>query len=205
MYMQIIQGKIKDRDAARATMDRWLTDLRPGAEGWLGGTYGVAEDNTLVACVRFQDEATAKASSARPEQGAWWTEMEKHFSGPITFHDCRDVTLMLGGGSDEAQFVQVIQAKVTDPDRFKEVSSRLASMLSTHRPDVLGGTIAIDADGLVTETIAFRSEADARKAEQQELPPEVAAAMQEEMALLKDVQYLDLHQPWFASAGRPGS
>ena len=196
MYMQIVQGKIKDREAARATMDRWLTDLQPGAAGWLGGTYGVTDDNMLVACVRFQDAASAKANSDRPEQSAWWTEMEKNFAGPVTFHDCDDVILLLNGGSDDAGFVQVIQGKVKDRDRLIEIMSQSSEMLQQQRPDVIGGTIAIDKDGIVTETIAFRSENEARTNEQQEMPPEA----QEVMSLIDDVQFLDLHQPWFASA-----
>jgi len=196
MYMQIIQGTIRDREAARATMDRWLTDLQPGAAGWLGGTYGVTDDNQLVACVRFQDAASAEANSNRPEQSAWWTEMEQHFAGPVTFHNCGDVTLLLGGGSDEAGFVQVIQARVTDRDQLVKLMEQSSEMLASQRPDVIGGTIAIDADGIVTETIAFRSEAEARKNETREMPPEA----QEVMSLLDDIHYLDLHNPWFASA-----
>ncbi len=196
MFMQIIQGQIKDPKAARATMDRWLTDLKPGATGWLGGTFGITDDNLLVACVRFQDKAAADANGARPEQGAWWREMEGNFNGPVTFHDCDNVSLLLGGGSDDAQFVQVIQARVTDPDRLRQLMERSSEMLAQYRPDVLGGTLAIDADGIVTETICFTSEAAARAAEQQTMPAEA----QEAMALLQDVQFLDLHEPWFASA-----
>jgi hypothetical protein len=198
MYMQIIQGKIRDAKAARATMDRWLTELQPGAKGWLGGTYGVTEDGTLVACVRFTDHQAADANAARPEQSAWWKEMERHFAGPVTFHDCDDVTVLLGGGSDEAQFVQVIQAKVTDPTRFRTLMEQSSEMLATQRPDLLGATIAIDDDGLVTETIAFTSEAAAREAEKRPMPAEA----QEVMSLLQDVHYLDLHEPWFATAKR---
>lgn len=198
MFMQIVQGKIIDEKAARATMDRWLDELQPGAQGWLGGTYGVAEDGTLVAAVRFVNAAAAQANSERPEQGAWWKEMAKNFAGPVTFHDCDDVTLLMGGGSDDAQFVQVIQAKVTDRKRLLELAQRSSQTLAHYRPDVLGGSIAIDADGIVTETIAFTNEAAARAAEQKALPDEAA----EMMALLDDVHYLDLHQPWFASARR---
>ena len=202
MYMQIIQGKIKDRQAARATMDRWLTDLQPGAAGWLGGTYGVTDDNMLVACVRFQDAAAAKANSDRPEQSAWWTEMEKNFAGPVTFHDCDDVTLLLGGGSDDAGFVQVIQGKVADPSRMKAVmyGEESTAMLHEARPDILGGTLAFEDDGTFTETIAFTSEAAAREGEQKpmdDMPDDVRATLDEAMA---GARFYDLHHPWFASA-----
>lgn len=198
--MQIIQGRVRDPGAARATLDRWLTDLQPGAEGWLGGTYGVAADGTLVACVRFADRAAAQASSARPEQSAWWEDMAAHFDGPVTFHDCDDVTLLVGGGSDDAHFVQVVQGRVTDVGRFHELVERSGELLARHRPDILGATIAIDGDGVVTETVAFTSEQAARDAEARGLPDDARAVVEEEMALLQDVAYLDLETPWFASA-----
>jgi hypothetical protein len=198
--MQIIQGRVRDPAAARATMDRWLTDLKPGATGWLGGTYGVTDDGTLVACVRFVDRAAATANAARPEQTAWWEDMATHFDGPITFHDCDDVTVLLGGGSDEARFVQVIQGRVSDRDRFVDLLSRTDELMTAYRPDVLGATIAIDADGVVTETVAFTSETAAREAEHRDLPADAREVIEQEMALLEDVRYLDLQAPWFASA-----
>jgi hypothetical protein len=200
MFMQIIQGTITDAAAARATLDRWLTDLKPGATGWLGGTYGITDDGMLVACVRFEDERAAATNALRPEQSAWWKEMERHFSGPVTFHDCSDVRLLLGGGSDEASFVQVIQGRVRDRERFLSLMDSSGEMLAHYRPDVLGATIAIDDNGVVTETVAFTSEEAARRAEHTELPADVREMVDEEMSLIEDVQFLDLHAPWFATA-----
>jgi len=200
MFMQIIQGKVTDPEAARRLLDQWQDDLQGGARGWLGGTYGVTDDGMLVACVRFTDAAAAQANSLRPEQGMWWREMEKCFSGPITFHDCDDVRLLMGGGSDEARFVQVIQGRVRDRERFLALMDSSGEMISRHRPDILGATIAIDDDGVVTETVAFTDEQAARQAEQRELPAEARDLVDEEMGLLEDVQFLDLHRPWFASA-----
>jgi hypothetical protein len=199
MFMQIIQGRVRDAEAVKATMERWQTDLEPGADGWLGGTYGVTDDGMLIAAVRFESEEAARRNSDRPEQSMWWREMEAHFIGDATFHDCGDVTLLLDGGSDDAGFVQVIQGRVTDRDKARTLAAQSSDSLRKYRPDVLGGTIAIDKDGFVTETIAFTSEAEARKAEKREMPAEVSAMMEQEMALLKDVTYLDLHHPWFAS------
>jgi len=204
MFMQIIQGTIKDPDAVRETMDRWLTDIQPGAKGWLGGTYGVSDDNQLIACVRFDSHESATANSSRPEQTGWWQEMEKQFDGPVDFHDCDDVRLFLQGGSDDAGFVQVIQSRVRPENRARllALAQQEDAELSKYRPDVIGGTIAIDADGVVTETVAFTSEAEARKAEKQDLPPEVTKQLEEQMSLVEDVHYIDLHHPWFASAKR---
>ena len=42
-----------------------------------------------------------------------WLRSSK-FSGDAAFHDCRDVEQLLGGGSDDAGFVQVIQGRTRD-------------------------------------------------------------------------------------------
>lgn len=201
MFMQIIQGRVSNAEAARSTMDRWVRDLGPGAQGWLGGTYGVADDGTLLAAVRFESEDAARANSARPEQAAWWKEMESHFSGDVMFHNCTDVTLLLGGGSDEAGFVQVIQGRIRDRERAHVLVEQSGPLMSKYRPDVIGATIAIDPNGFFTETVAFSSEKAARAAEKKEMPAEVKALLDEEMALLDDVKFMDLHQPWFSTHG----
>jgi hypothetical protein len=202
MFMQIIQGQVRDPEGAKRTLDRWLDDLQPGAQGWLGGTYGITDDNRLVACVRFASEADAKRNSERPEQGAWWTEMSAHFAGEVEFHDCGDVTLLLDGGSDKAGFVQLIQGRVKDVHTLHEVVDQSQSMISKYRPDVLGATLAIDKDGYCVQTVAFRSEADARAAETKPMPREARELLEREMSLIQDVQFIDLHQPWFAAPGR---
>lgn len=199
MFMQIIQGRVRDTEAAKAALDRWQTDLAPGAEGWLGGTYGVTDDGMMVAAVRFESREAAQRNSDRPEQSSWWSEMESCFDGEVTFHDCDDVTLLLGGGSDKAGFVQVIQGRITDRDRARSIIEQSAKMISQHRPDVLGATLAMDDDGFFTETVCFTSEDEARKNEAKELPPEAQKMFEEEMSLMQDVKYLDLHQPWFSS------
>jgi hypothetical protein len=199
MFLQIIQGRIGDAAAARQTMERWERDLEPGAAGWLGGTYGVTDDGMLVAVVRFESREAAQRNSARPEQAVWWQEMERCFAGPVTFHDCADVMLLLSGGSDQAGFVQVIQGTVRDRDRLHALVDQAADLIAKVRPDVIGATFAIDDAGFITQTVAFTSEQAARATEQQEMPADAAQLLDEEMALLDDVRYLDLHQPWFAS------
>lgn len=199
MFIQVIQGRISDQAAARAALERWRSDLEPGATGWIGGTYGFTDDGQLVAIVRFASREDAERNAARPEQQAWWREMERCFAGPAAFHDCDDITLLAGGGSDEAGFVQVIQGRLRDRGRMLALAERSGDLITRHRPDILGATIAIDRDGYFTETVAFTSEEQARAAERQPMPPEAAELVEEEMSLLDEVSYLDLHQPWFAS------
>src|SRR5829696_4151697 len=182
-------------------MDRWEEELEPTATGWLGGTYGMTDDGEFVAVVRFDSRESAEANSARPEQGAWWEETARYFDGDVTFHDCDDVTMLLDGGSDDAGFVQVIQGRLSDPEGFRHQMEQPMDLLREARPDIIGGTVAIDGDGFFTQTIAFRTESEAREGELKSPPPDAQQEMDEMAALTSDVSYHDLHHPWFASAG----
>lgn len=195
MFIQIIQGTCRREQEMREAVDRWRRELAPGAEGWLGATWGFTDDQTFVGVVRFESAESARRNSDRPEQTAWWQSTEQLFDGPVEFHDAEDVVLMLDGGSDDAGFVQVIQGKVDDRARLRSSVESATPVLHEARPEVIGATIAIEDDGTVTETVAFTDEASAREGERKPMPESLREA---DMGL-RDPSYLDLHHPWFAS------
>ena len=201
MFIQIIQGKCTKQDELRALAESWRTQVgESGDTGFLGGTYGFTDDDMFVGVVRFENREKAMANSARPEQTAWSGRMMELMDGPVQFHDCDDVTLMMDGGSDRAGFVQIIQGKVDDPDRLKAMMTQDTEMLHRERPEIIGGTLGIEPDGTFTETIAFTSEAEARAGEQKEMPEQARADFEAFQASMRDVKYMDLHHPWFESA-----
>ena len=193
MFIQIIQGKCTRQDELRAMAQRWVDEIGSGASGWLGGTYGFTDDDMFIGVVRFENRETAMANSKRPEQGAWAEQMMALMDGPVEYHDCDDVTLMMEGGSDRAGFVQVIRGKVDDPDRLKAMMAD-TTLLHELRPDILGATLAIEPDGTFTETVAFTDEESARRGEQVQPPADVMADLDYAM---KDATFYDLHHPWF--------
>ncbi len=208
MFIQIIQGKCRDAEGMHRLSDEWREQMGSKAEGWLGGTYGITDDGEFVGVVRFESREAAARNSAKPEQGEWWSRFEQCFEGKATFHDCDNAMMFLDGGSDDAGFVQVIQGRVSDPEKFRQFAQRPMDTLHEQRPEIIGGTIAMEPDGWFTETVAFRSEAEARVGEKKEMPEEARRMWEEEMAMMSDVRYLDLHQPWFSSApsrGMPSS
>jgi hypothetical protein len=200
VFIQIIQGMCRDSDQVHRLTEEWRSTLGPGAEGWLGGTYGVTDEGQFVGVVRFESREAAARNSARPEQGEWFERVRACFDGDVTFHDCDDAIVLLDGGSDSAGFVQVMQGRVSDPEHFREWMSQPMDTLHEARPEIIGGTVAIDEDGWFTETISFRSEAEAREGEKKEMPTDVREEMEREMASVQDLTYLDLHHPWFASS-----
>jgi hypothetical protein len=179
--------------------DEWRQQLAAGADGWLGGTYGFTDDDMFLGVVRFEDREKAMANSRRPEQGAWAERMMALMDGPVEFHDSEDVTLLLGGGSDQAGFVQVIRGKVDNPDRLRAMMTSDPTTLHEMRPEILGATLAIEPDGTFTETVAFTDEASARNAESSTEPPaELRAELDYAM---QGASFYDLRHPWFESAG----
>ena len=199
MFAQVIEGQIRDRDALQAQLDRWMTDLAPSATGWLGTTGGVAEDGTVVAVIRFESEAAARANSERPEQGEWWAQTAPAFDGEVTFRDCPVVDSYGRGGSDDAGFVQVIFG-TADRDRLLADQAALDEFLSRTRPDVIGGTMAWPGDGSFVQVVYFTSEADARKNEGAELSDEDAARLGETMSAMDMQRFVDLREPMLHSA-----
>jgi hypothetical protein len=200
MFVQVINGKVADAGAARAMGERWISELGADASGWLGSTAGVTADGELVVLARFASAEAAQRNSERPEQGAWWAEMEKLFVEEPRFADYDDVLLVGGGGSDEAGFVQVMVGHTTDPDRERQLTQEFAEVGAAFRPDILGGVVGIHDDGTFTQAFYFTSEQDARQGEKLEPPAELRAAFEEESQLTSGVRFLDLTEPWLDTA-----
>ncbi|MFL6062249.1 MAG: hypothetical protein ACJ72E_13530 [Marmoricola sp.] len=197
MFIQVLQGRCSRPDELRSFSEGWKTDLGPGAAGFLGGTFGVTQDGQFIGVVRFASAADAAASSARPEQDAWAQEFAGYLDGPPSFTDYEDVSEFLDGGSDAAGFVQVIRGTTPDVAAFKALLAD-PGQLKEMRPEIIGGTFAVDAEGGYTETVYFTDEAAARGGEQQEPPAEVRETLEK---VLAGASFFDLHDPWFESEG----
>jgi hypothetical protein len=200
VFVQVIQGKVADAGKVRAALDQWNETLAPGAIGWLGSTTGVTDDGTFIAVVRFESAEAARRNSERPEQDRWWSETAKLFSGEPTFRDSADVEVDLTGDPDRATFVQVMQGKISDPERAKAIMAQDAGDRAAYRPDVLGTIVAQHEGGDYTMAVYFTSEEDARAGERKEPPPAMKEQMEQMNALMMGAPlFFDLKQPWLHS------
>jgi len=193
MFVQIIEGRTSDAKALMEQADAWPRDVGPGAIGFLGVTSGVTTDGRTIAIVRFEDEASARANSERPEQAAWFEEMAKLYDGEPTFAESSDTTVLAGGGSDDAGFVQVMKSTGVDRaqvEKMDEVFERFEHL----RPDLLGGLRIWTGPDSCVDVAYFTSEADARKGEQWELPDELKKVMAE-LQGPGSTEYYDLTEP----------
>ena len=194
MFVQIIEGRTSDGEALMDHLAAWQRDLRPGATGFLGSTAGVTADGRAITIARFADEASARANSDRPEQSAWWEGMAKLYDGEPTFTNSSDVTEWMGGGSDDAGFVQVMKSTGVDRASVERMDEAFKPYEDL-RPDVLGGLRIWTGPDSCVDVAYFTSEEEARKGEKAEMPPEVQELMSETAEGMGETEYLDLTDP----------
>ena len=197
MFVQIIEGKVSDTSGLRRQLDRWEAELRSGAAGFLGSTGGVTDDGVGFAIARFESAAAAHANSARAEQGAWWSETEKCFDGPVSFTDSEDAEEFLGGGSNDAGFVQVMKTSA-GPGRavVKDMDERFEKHAGAWRPDLIGGVRIWTGETSTVEVNYFTSEAAARANESKAPPAELAELFAQYADAIASTEFLDLRDPW---------
>jgi hypothetical protein len=200
MFVQVIRGQVSDPGQVHAALDRWSGQLAAGAPGWLGSTAGVTEDGRFVALARFDSAEAARRNSDRPEQGQWWMETSKLFTGEVTFRDSSDVTPDVTGDPDRAGFVQVMQGRSSNPERARELMAQNPDEWAAFRPDVIGSVAVGHEGGAYTMALYFTSEQAAREGERKEPPPDLKALMEEMNQLsASEPEFLDLRQPWLYS------
>ena len=202
MFVQVIQGKVSDASRVREQLDRWVSELAPGATGWLGSTGGVTDDGTLVLLARFESEEAAQRNSDRPEQGAWWEETSQLFTEEPVFRNSTSVDVDTPGDPGQATFVQVMQGRSSNPDRVRELMASDPTDWASFRPDILGSVSVGHEGGEWTMALYFTSEEEARVGEQKEPPPEMQQLMEEMDALsVGEPAYHDIRDPWLHAPG----
>ena len=202
MFVQVIQGQVSDAAQARAQLDTWLSEVAPGAAGWLGSTSGVTADGRLIALARFESAEAAQQNSDRPEQGAWWNDTARLFSDEPVFHNSTSVEADTPGDPGQAGFVQVMQGRTSDPDRARELMANDPTDWQSFRPEILGTLSIGHDDDAWTMAIYFTSEEAARAGEQKEAPAELQQMMKEMDALtVGEPVFYDLKDPWLHAPG----
>ena len=192
MFVQVVEGRTSNPGAIIEHSERWQREVRPGAVGYLGVTAGTTDDGRTIAIVRFEDEAAARANAARPEQTAWFEEMVKLYDGPPTFTESSDVTEWMGGGSDDAGFVQVMKSTGVDRAQVERMDAAFEPF-TDQRPDLLGGLRIWTGTDSCIDVAYFTSEEEARRGEQAE--PEDLRALMAEFESMGQTEYLDLTNP----------
>jgi hypothetical protein len=166
MFIQVYQVKLRDADLWTRQLETWRREIKPKTTGFIGLTSGVTADNYVIVVVRFESEEAANVDNNLPEQGAWFEQASRAFDGELVAHKCREVDVLLDGGSNDAGFVQIMQGRAKNQQQMRDQTREMGTELRTIRPDLIGATVAWHGDGGLTETAYFTSEQDARQNEQ---------------------------------------
>ena len=196
MFVQIMEGRVKDPARMKELMERWIDELAPGASGFLGATAGVTTDGRVVNLARFESAAAAEVNSDRPEQGAWWSQMEACFDGDVSFNESEDVTMFLDGGSNDAGFVQVMKSSDVDRDLVDRIDRIFEQHAASLRPDVIGSLRVWTGPRSAYDITYFTSEAEARAGEQRGMPAEFEPLIEQFQSLMASTEFIDLADPW---------
>ena len=199
MFVQIMEGRVRDAETMRRLTDRWNDELRPGAAGFLGTTGGLTSDGNAIAIARFDSRRSAEANSSRPEQGEWWAEMEACYEGPVVFTDSEDVEEFLGGGSDDAGFVQVMKVSGLDRAVMTQLDEVMASVAPDARPELIGGLRIWTGPDSGYNVVYFTSEEAARAGEASDAMAAAAPDVVEHLETLRSrTEFIDLPDPWIS-------
>src|SRR5258706_3328072 len=199
MFVQIIEGRTTDAVGFRRFLEERRPEAMKEAIGFLGATTAIAPDGTVVTIARFESPEKAAKNAARPEQTAFFEGLKKYLAGEPTFHESTEVETFLGGGSDQAGFVQFMIGTATDKAKAKASEKELSPTLESTRPDVLGVITAWNGDWWC-QAIYFTSEVEAREGEKkfESMPAEDRARFDEMMAAYGEPRFVDGPKPILA-------
>jgi hypothetical protein len=85
-FVQIIQGRVDDRDALKAAMTQDEDSLRAERPDVIGGTMAIADDGTFTNTVAFTDEASAREGEKKSDP----PEEFQTLMQDVSFHDLHD-------------------------------------------------------------------------------------------------------------------
>jgi len=194
MFVQVIEGRVRDRARFEQQGEKWERDLKPGATGFLYSAGGVTDEGRAIEIACFESRDAAMANSERPEQDAWWRETTGVFAGEPAFRETEDVTPWLGTMDPGAGFIQLIKGHTANRNRLEELSASMNDRMADQRPDVIAGMTLWFGDDFI-DVISFSSEEEARANEKKETPAELGDLMQEMGGLMDELDYLDLREP----------
>ena len=99
----------------------------------------------------------------------------------------------MGGGSNDAGFVQVMKSTGVDRAQVEKMDAAFEPFAG-QRPDLLGGLRVWTGPSSCIDVAYFTTEAEARKGEQAEIPDEMKELMSD-FEGMGETEYFDLTDP----------
>ncbi|MBW3577646.1 MAG: hypothetical protein KY462_07910 [Actinobacteria bacterium] len=196
IFVQIVQAGVDDAQAVRRSYDRWVRDLAPGADGWLASTAGISDDGHLISVMRFASPLAARLNSQRPEQDAWWRDLQQHLSDTRVI-DCVAVATFGDDRPDASGFVQIFQGRTSGlRDAMEQVAETAQHHIYEHGLDVVGGLIADHGDDGFTEVVYYPPGDAASRRDPDQVGDQGLTLVDELSGPIWDLRTYELREPW---------
>ena len=89
-----------------------------------------------------------------------------------------------------------MKGRGADRDQMHTLDAQFETHAASFRPDLLGGFRMWTGPDSYIEVAYFTNESEARQGESKEPPAEFAAQMGDFQALMANVEFIDLREPW---------
>lgn len=194
MFVRTIRARVSVKPLLRNAWDH-IAEALSGRPGWCSAVAGIPQPHAFIASLEFTDGTSAAAALADPPVTRWLKEVENCLEDIVVVDSSEGETL-LSGPRQEARFLQIIEARTTDKERWIAINEAMQEVMRTHRPEVLAASIAWHGGDRFTETVYFTSEQEAREKESREFPGGMVGLFGELMNLVEDLTYTDVRAPW---------
>lgn len=194
MFVNVMRARSVHAATIHSAWQQWAASAHPGADGFLGSTAGVATDGQLVLVARFTDAEAAGQHTGR-DGVAPGLGMIARAASPLSVFESDQVDVSMGGGSDDAGFVQLLFGR-GDRERARDLLAQGEDILRRERPDIIGG-FTVWRDGTFVDVAYFRSEDEARAGESRELSAQARAWFEDLAVVMSIEEFVDLPDPWF--------
>jgi hypothetical protein len=196
MFILVVEGRVVAKALLRNSWDQLQSALAPHKD-WLRSAGGVDDHDRFVGTMDFRSVDAAEKILREPEIELWLKDLLEHLDSPERSSSSR-CSVLIAPGEEPAGFLQFIRAEAVDLERFTAVNDAFQVEVRQHRPDVVGSSIVWLDDERFLETVLFTSEQDARSAESREFPGGIAGLFGELMQLMRNIDYMDVRDPWLA-------
>ncbi len=195
MFVRVVQASVVSKPLLRNAWEH-LLDAFAMHDAWLGATGGIDKDGRFHAWVTFTDSDEADEVFNDPEVARWHDQFLHHLAEANVTPTSDARVLIPGGGS--AGFVQFVAGDALDKEKLEAVMLAFQQEVVEYRLDVLGSMIAWLGPDSFSSIVFFSSEAEARRGESLEFPGGISALLGEVMQVLKNLEYIDIRDPWIA-------
>ncbi len=201
MFVIKVEARTSRAEDVRRQVLTWPSDVGVLASGWLGITSGVSAAGEWIFLNRFLSQEAAWTTSDLPEYGTWWKACRRYLDGSPDFLESTNVLGILGGGSDAAGSVMIIDGTASH-SVVRDGLRRLESLAKQEQTGLMGGIVSLHDRKRFTEVL-YLSDNAASVAQRRTPSPPLSEHIDDLVTSVVKGRAVTLSEAWMSSPGVP--